>query len=53
MLNATIGDPIKRLAKMNEVISEIYGQTCVDTSYSSLTNQLKAFSWNDPLAAGS
>jgi hypothetical protein len=52
MNNFHFGDPLRRYAAVNDIVLQTYKQKCLDASYKSFLNQMRAESWNDSASVG-
>ncbi|XP_044268918.1 putative serine protease K12H4.7 [Tribolium madens] len=52
MVNQTIGPPVNRLAKVNEVLLNAYDQKCLDYNYDKMINNLRNVSWDSEASEG-
>lgn len=52
MTNQTLGTPVNRLAKINDLILKISNETCLDYNYDNMINELKNVSWDSEQAEG-
>lgn len=52
MVNTTIGPPVDRLAKVNNLLMSIEGEKCLDFKYSNIVSEMENVSWDSSVAAG-
>lgn len=52
MTNQTLGTPVDRLAKINDLILDISNETCLDYNYENMINEIKNVSWDSEQAEG-
>lgn len=52
MVNQTIGPPVNRLAKVNELLLSAYDQKCLDYHYDKMVDMLRNTSWESEDAEG-
>ncbi|XP_063919924.1 putative serine protease K12H4.7 [Zophobas morio] len=52
MVNQTIGPPVNRLGKVNELLLSTYDEKCLDYQYDKMIDSLRNVSWDSEAAEG-
>ena len=52
MNDETVGEPLLRYAKVNDLIMATYGLKCLDVSYKNMINSLRQTSWTSSASEG-
>lgn len=52
MNDESVGDPLARYAKVNSLMLDTHGETCLDSSYKDLINELRQTSWSSSASEG-
>ncbi|XP_069178530.1 putative serine protease K12H4.7 [Procambarus clarkii] len=52
MTDQAIGDPIARYAAVNAMMLDVYEEECLDHTYDSMINELRATSWENNTSGG-
>jgi hypothetical protein len=50
MTNTALGDPLARYAAVNDLLLNLYGASCTDSTYASWIDYLSETSWDSPSA---